>query len=171
MKFIGIIETFSTGLYDSHIMLPQDISEELINSPYKRRVVVSYNGGPVEHCALHPHAGNQWYLILRKKLLKSHGFFEQDEIEVEINSDTSEYGMPVPEEFAEMLEADPEGSDLFHQLTPGKQRTLMYMVTRVKATRLRERRSYVILQHLRGYPKVDYKALNQEMKEANQKNL
>lgn len=171
MKFLGFIECFNEGLYGMHIVVPEDIAEPLINSPYKRRVVVTFNGGPKQHQALFPGSDSQWYLIINAKIQKSHHLFLNDEVNVTIESDKSEYGMPMPDELRELMNDDPTGDELFHSLTPGTQRTLMHIIAKVKASHLRERKSWVILEHLKNHPKLDYKALMAEMKEANQKNI
>lgn len=171
MKFKGFIERFNEGLYGMHIAVPENIAEQLLSSPYKRRVIATYNGGPNQHQALFPSGDSQWFLILNHKVQKSHQLFLHDEVDVTVESDTSEYGMPMPEELREMLNDDPVGDEIFHALTPGTQRTLMHIIDKVKATHLRERKSWVIIEHLKNHPKVDYKALMAEMKAANQKNI
>jgi uncharacterized protein YdeI (YjbR/CyaY-like superfamily) len=71
----------------------------------------------------------------------------------------------------ECLWQDPEGEAVFESLTPGKKRSLIYVVSKVKSTNLRMRKAIVIVTHLAKYGSLDYKVLNSEMKEANQKQL
>jgi uncharacterized protein YdeI (YjbR/CyaY-like superfamily) len=72
-----------------------------------------------------------------------------DEVRVAVQRDESTYGLPVPEEMAEVLAQDKEGDKLFHALTRGKQRTLLYIVGSVKQSDKRIHRSLVIVKHLK----------------------
>ena len=40
--------------------------------------------------------------------------------------------MPISEEMKELLELDPDGEVLFHKLTPGKIRSLLHIVNKVR---------------------------------------
>jgi len=40
----------------------------------------------------------------------------------------------MPEELKEILETDPEASEIFHSLTSGNQRGLLYLVAQVKTS-------------------------------------
>ncbi len=89
-------------------------------------------------------------------------------IKATIIKDESEYGMPMPEEFGEVLDQDHEADKYFHSLTAGKQRSLIYIVSKVKNTDSRIRKSLAIADHItanRG--SIDYKLLNEAFKEYN----
>ena len=89
-----------------------------------------------------------------------------DWIQVRLEVDNSEYGMEISEEFREVLFSDPEGSDWFHKLTPGKQRTLIHLINKIKNSQLKIERSFVILEHLKKRGgKLDYKILDQDIKD------
>ena len=51
-----------------------------------------------------------------------------DDVAVELVVDDSKYGAEMPEELAEVLKQDRAGDKLFHALTSGMQRTLIYMI-------------------------------------------
>lgn len=81
-------------------------------------------------------------------------------VSVVLQQDTSEYGLPLPEELKEVFRQDPEGKKLFHALTPGKQRTLLYIVGNVKDPGKRVFRALAIVRHLKENKGViDYKRL------------
>ena len=61
---------------------------------------------------------------IREKL----GLNEGDTVSIRLDPDTSKYGVPMPEDFAEVLRQDPDGDRLFHALTAGMQRILIYMI-------------------------------------------
>ncbi len=84
--------------------------------------------------------------------------------------DESSYGLPISEEFEEVLRQDDEASEIFHQLTPGKQRTLIYYADNVKSSQIKLRRGLVVAEHLKSTNGlVDFKLLNEEMKAANRR--
>jgi uncharacterized protein YdeI (YjbR/CyaY-like superfamily) len=73
--------------------------------------------------------------------------------------------MPMPEELEELLLQDPEGDMYFHELTPGKQRNLIYMVSKPKGVDTRIKKALVIVQHLKEVKgQLDFKMLNEAYK-------
>ena len=75
----------------------------------------------------------------------------------------------MPEEFAELLRQDKPGSEFFHALTPGKQRTLLYIVGQKKDTHARIECGIIILEHLKATRgTIQYRKLNESMKKINQ---
>ena len=96
-----------------------------------RRVICSLNGCEPFNCSLFPGKGD-YFLTLSKQLRKTLGIDIGDAINVELQQDTSKYGMPMPEEFAEVLRQDAEGERLFDALSPGDQRLMLKLVVFVK---------------------------------------
>ena len=71
----------------------------------------------------------------------------------------------MPEEMAEVLESDPEGDELFHALTPGKQRNLLYIIGKVKSSELRIHKALVVVEHLKTQGgKINFSQLYDELK-------
>ena len=69
-----------------------------------------------------------------------------------------------------LLEQDEEGSKYFHQLTPGKKRSLIYLVGSVKNIDSQLNKGLAILDHLKAEQgNLDFKKLNQLIKEYNQR--
>lgn len=121
-----------------------------------RRVICTLNGIETFNCALFPSKGN-YFLTLNKKLRERLGIEPGDTISVELNKDESKYGMPVPEEFAEVLRQDPEGDRLFNKLSPGNQRLMLKLIIFVKDTDRRIARSLVGIELLkRSEGKFEY---------------
>ncbi|MFN4123613.1 MAG: YdeI/OmpD-associated family protein [Flavobacteriales bacterium] len=76
----------------------------------------------------------------------------------------------MPEEFEEVMQQDEIGSQLFHQLTAGKKRSLLYMIGKVKNVQSRINKSLAVMEHLKeNQVKLDYKILNEKMEEFNRK--
>ena len=93
-----------------------------------------------------------------------------DTIKTEIEEDTSKYGMNCPEEMTELLDLDKEGSDLFHKLTPGKQRSLLHFIDKVKSSDLRIKKGMVIFDYLKeNNGKLNFLELNEAFKMSNNK--
>jgi len=96
-----------------------------------RRVVCTLNGIETLQCSLFP-AGDDYFITLSKKLRKKLGLEIGDLVTMKITKDESRYGMPVPEEFAEVLRQDAEGDRLFNALSPGNQRLMLKLIVFVK---------------------------------------
>lgn len=87
------------------------------------------------------------------------------QVQATLRKDDSKYGLPMPEEMQEVLDSDEEGNRLFHALTPGKQRTLLYIAGFPKTSDKRISRAIVIVEHLKAnHGKIDFKMLNQALK-------
>lgn len=106
-----------------------------------------------------------WFILLNHEIRQKLRVEEGDELKITIEKDTSEYGMDVPDELKVMLEQDPEASDYFYQLTKGKQRNLIYIVSKVKNMDSRINKALAIVSHLKEVEgHLDFKKLNQSIK-------
>jgi len=131
-----------------------------------RRVVCKLNGVEKVQCALLP-AGNgiEYCISLNKKIRNKLGLAVGDVVGVELTRDESKYGLPMPEELQEVLNQDDVGNKLFHALTNGKQRTILYYVAKYKDVDRRIGSALIILEHLKNNGgKIDYRKLYQELK-------
>lgn len=113
-----------------------------------RRVICSLNGTAEFNCSLFPSKGD-YFLTLSKKLRKELGVAVGDVISVELSKDESKFGMPMPEEFAEVLKQDSEGAKLFNAMNPGDQRLMLKLVVFVKDVDRRIARSLAGIELLR----------------------
>jgi uncharacterized protein YdeI (YjbR/CyaY-like superfamily) len=79
--------------------------------------------------------------------------------------------MPMPEELEAVFDSDPIAFKFFEKLTPGKQRSLLHLVGKVKRESSRIAKSLAIADHLVSFNgQLDYKALNERIKHYNQLN-
>ncbi len=161
----------ATTLYYHHVIIPNDVVAMFDALPSKRRVLCTLNDEITIHSSLIPDGKGQFFIILNKQVRDKLFLREGSIVQVSLLPDESEYGMPMPDEFRECLYQDPEGEKVFEALTPGKKRSLIYVVSKVKSPNLRMRKAIVIVTHLATHKKLDFKVLNAEMKEANQKEL
>lgn len=167
MEFSSHLDNFNSNLWGYHIPIPMDVAEPFIREN-KRRIICKLQNEIEIHCALMPDGKGGWFININKKVRESLGLVRGDKVDVRIEVDESEFGMPMCEEFAEMLRQDPEGEIHFRNLTPGKQRNLIYISANVKSSHIRIRRSLVIVNHLKSQKgKIDFKQLNEEFKQAN----
>lgn len=134
-----------------------------------RRVVCTLDHRETFNCALFPSRGD-YFLTLSKALRSRLGLEAGSKVTVELIPDTSKYGMPVPDEFAEVLRQDGKGRKLFDRLSPGDQRLMLKLVVFVKDVDRRIARSLAgieLLKHSDG--KFDYHSQHLAMRIAGSK--
>ena len=116
-------------------------------------------------CAILYYSHDTPVISVNKKLRDSLGLSFGMEIDVQLKKDGSEYGLPVPEELRELFHQDAEGKAIFHSLTKGKQRTLLYIIGSGKSMEKRIERALIVLRHLKSNAgKINYKQLGAAMK-------
>ena len=117
-----MLRCFDDNLWYFYIPVPQEIAAHFLGKDGNRRVVATYNDSSEVQCALFPNGKGQWFLNLSKAVRKKANVELGDEVKVTLKKDKSEYGLPLPEEIAELWAIDDEGKRVFHLLTKGKQR-------------------------------------------------
>lgn len=169
-QFTAGISKMESNLWGYFIPVPEIVSEEIINVQENRRVVCTINNSLSFQCALMPKGDGTYFILLNKANLNKLKLQLGDTVDIQLKKDESEYGLPMPEEMAEVLYSDPEGDELFHALTPGKQRNLLYIVNKVKSPDLRIHKALVIVEHLKQQSgKIDFKLLYESLKASNRK--
>lgn len=158
-KFTAILEKSDNRLWGCHVRVPARIAIAFDgNGP--RRWICRLNDGNEYQCAILPFRKGVSVIAINKPMRGKLGLSIGLEVSVELKKDETTYGLPVPEEFAELLKQDREGNKLFHALPPGKQRTLLYIVGSVKSPEKRAERAITIIRHLRTRQgKLDYRVL------------
>ena len=166
MIFKAILQRLDSDVWGHYVAVPQDIVETLTKDKNKR-VICLFKGAYRKHCALMPKGDGTFFINVRKELHTKLGIQLGDEIELTIEKDTSKYGMPMPEEMAELLAIDEEGNTLFHALTLGKQRSLLHIIGKPKNSDTRLRKALVIIDFLKHNSGIlDFKLLNQAFKDS-----
>lgn len=161
------LEKFDSPLWAFHFPIPGDMATQFIDGD-NRRIICTMMGHDMQ-CALMGAGDGDWFVNVNKKVRDKLGLIEGQEVEVEISKDASEFGMSMPEELRELLLQDEKGNEHFLKLTPGKQRNLIYIVNNVKNPDIKLRRALCTVEHLKMQEgKIDFKALNVEIKAANQ---
>ena len=173
MKFISTnshkstLENFNSPLWHFHIPVPNTIAIKYIEGN-NRRVVCILQGSESFQCALMPNGTGNFFINVNKKLRDKLKLKEGDAVTYSLEKDTSEFGLPMPEELAELLNIDNEGNGVFMSLTPGKQRTLLYMISTPKSVDIRIKRAICVVDHLKATRgKINYRQLNDLIKNSN----
>ena len=164
-KFSSPLERSTNKLWASHVHVPAGIAKQLTDSRTRRVLCTLIDAAPFQCAILHYKRGYPVISVnsnLRKKLRLEYGM----RVAVCLTKDTSEYGLPLPEELKELFRQDDEGNDLFHALTRGKQRTLLYIVGSAKSGEKRIARAITVLNHLKANKgTIDYRQLTVSLKD------
>ncbi|WP_268224588.1 YdeI/OmpD-associated family protein [Sinomicrobium oceani] len=165
-SFSAPIVKIDSPVWTFVIRVPDAVAEKLIPKTTDKRVICTFNSKISKPCALMPSGEGSYHILINKKELRELGTDIGETLRVALKPDTSAYGIPMDEEFRAVLDSDPEGERLFEALTPGKKRTLLYMVGKLKSTPLKIQRAVTIIDHLKTTGgQVDYKLLNREIRE------
>lgn len=166
MEFSGELGKFDFDHWHYHIPVPEEIAYQMMDGNHRRVLVWIKSEGP-HHVALMK-SKEYWYILVNQELRKKYGLDESNPFQVQIQRDHSEFGHEVPEELQVLLDQDEEGNGHFRSLTPGKQRSLIYIVTTVKNPESRMKKSLAILHHLKlAKGKLDFRQLNHWIKHYN----
>lgn len=167
LEFKGKIEHDSEGinLYHTHIKIPKKIQAHFQKQEIKR-VIFTLNGGEENHGGFIPRGNGTNFLMTSKALLKKNKLNIGDNVLVTLWEDTSKYGMPICDEMQELLDQDNQGSALFHKLTDGKIRSLLYKANGYKSSDKRLEKSVIIIEHLKANNgALDWQMLNEAFKQ------
>lgn len=167
-SFDAILEKVDSSLgWNYHIKVTDALGQEFIEGD-NRRVICIINNSTKINCALMPDGTGHWFIFMNQAIRSKLKIQPGDNLTITLEKDTSDYGMEMPAELLELLNQDEEGSSYFHDLTPGKQRSLIYLVLKVKNSNSRLNKSLAILHHLKEFHgKLDFKILMQTIKEYN----
>jgi hypothetical protein len=106
------------------------------------RLLCEINGHAAFHCALLYQRNGTFYVYVGGQAKKSAALNLGESVRATLRRDESPYGMPMPEELAEVLAQDPESDAAFHRLTPGRRRTLIFSVSSVRSVDTRIKRAF-----------------------------
>lgn len=165
MEFISTIGKLDSAVWNMHLSIPKDISDHFLATTGKR-VICNIDDRWEYHAALMPKGDGIYFININQEIRKKLKLEEGDKILVALSSDNSKYGIHLPEEMKELLEQDIEGEVVFHQLTIGKQRSLLHIIGTPKSSDARLRKALMTLDYLKSVDGVlDFKELNLFYKE------
>ena len=132
------------------------------------RVICKINNSLSFQCALMPAGNGDFFINTNKEIRKKLALTIGDKVQIALQTDDSEYGMPVPEELTTAWELDDDANTIFHLLTKGKQRALIHSLGKIKSAETRLKKTLVMLDYLKTVNgKLDFKELNEAYKQAN----
>lgn len=167
-SFTTTLKKFDSNLWGFHLPVPTEIAEIFIEGN-DRRVVCKIDNATQIQGALMPYSEG-YFLLLNKELVNKLELSIGADVHIQIEKDRSEFGMPMPESFHALLEQDAEGNQFFEALTPGRKRSLIHVVGKVKNIDSQLNKGLAILHHLKlEKGNLDFKKLNQLIKEYNQR--
>ena len=167
LQFTAILEESNNKLWGGHFQVPIVIARsfEIAQGGNTRRVVCTLNDTIEYQCAILPYGEGRFVITVNKKIQKQLNLVFGSAVQVVLKKDDSVYGLPMPEEFQEVLNQDAEGHTYFEALTDGKKRTFLYIVAQPKNSDLRIKRALIIVEHLKLFKgKVDFKKLGESMR-------
>ncbi len=163
IQFVALVADFHSSLWRHHIWVSSEHGDPFVEGD-NRRVICTLAGHHKIHASLMPKDG-AYFILINRELRGKLGLEEGDEVEVSLEKDLSEHGMPMPEELQVMLDQEPAAAAVFDLLTPGKKRSLIYLVSKVKSVPSRINKALAIVEHLKTCGEsLDFKALNELIK-------
>ena len=146
------------------LTIEPSVADKLGFAGKSRRVVCTLNDTHKFQCALLP-SGGSFYIIINKKIREKLGISAGSKVKIELTKDESKYGLPMPKEFREVLKQDPEGNKLFHKLSAGKQRSILYWLGKIKDADKQIQTAFIFLEHLKNNDgKIVHDRLTAELK-------
>jgi hypothetical protein len=162
------LEAYAGVYHNVFLVKAVEVAELLKREKNALRILFSINGRGNISRALMPSGDGNYFILINQEICKEYKLEPEGEVTLQISPDDSEYGMPLPEELAELWAVDEEAYTAFHQLTPGKQRGLIYQVSKPKGAETRIKKAVQISEYLKSVNgKLDYKEMNAYIKADN----
>jgi hypothetical protein len=143
----SLLEKFSNGM--RYIMLDKKTIAAITKGGNKR-AICKLNEAVEFHCALMPKKEGGYFVIIGSTVCKKLKLKEGSKISATFIIDKTDYQFDMPEELKEVLNSDKEGNKLFHALTEGNQRGLIYLVTQIKSVDKRIERALKIMERIKN---------------------
>lgn len=162
-RFTAILERSDNKLWGAHLLVPGPVVVKLSGKD-DRRVACRLNGSEEYQCAMLPQGNGTFVITVNKSRRERLGISFGAGVRVELRRDESTYGLPMPEEFSELLRQEKKGNTLFHALTKGRQRVLLYIIGSAKNQDQRIVRSITIVRHLIAHNgTINHRLLSHEL--------
>ncbi|WP_339751693.1 YdeI/OmpD-associated family protein [Algoriphagus aquimarinus] len=163
IEFQGKLAAFEFNHWQYHIPISDEISTQMMDTEHRRVLIWIKSEGPY-HMALMK-SKDYWYVLVNQEIRTRFNLVEKSTFSVKIDRDHSEFGHEMSEELQVLMDQDEEGANYFKSLTPGKQRMMVYTVTKVKSPESRMKKALAIIHHLKLAKGIlDYKQLNELIK-------
>jgi hypothetical protein len=134
--FISTPGHFDSERWGHHFRVPDEAAVHIAKGR-DRRVVATFNGSQSHHCALMPIRGTQYFININNAARYKLGLIPGQQVQVDLQVDDSPYGMSMSVDFEEALKQEEAAAKLFHALSAGKQRALIYYADNVKSCEIK----------------------------------
>jgi uncharacterized protein YdeI (YjbR/CyaY-like superfamily) len=95
-----------------------------------------------------PTGEGTWFVVLSKTKMEAVEAHVGDWLNVDMVPDTSKYGMPLPEDLADILADDTEFERRFDAMLPGKRRNAIHQIASAKTPETAAKRIIKLMQQL-----------------------
>jgi len=143
---------FEVTLADKQsVILPEEPIKAFIESGHKRiKVFAQFENQRIEfYAALKKEKTGLFRIYFSKAKQKELGVFMNDYFILEVSEDTSKYGVEMSEELEAVLLSDYEAYNIFENLTPGRQRSIIYTIGRFKSSQTRVDKAILLTENLK----------------------
>lgn len=141
-----ILEKFAGGMH--YIMLDEQTVISLAHNENKR-AICTLNEQLEFHCAIMHKKEGGHFINIGSAICKKLNIKKGSKVIATFITDDSKYQFEMPEELMEVLNTDPEADTIFHSLTKGNQRGLIYLVTQAKSSGKRIERALKIVEKIK----------------------
>lgn len=132
---------FEVAVRGTHsIVIPDAIAMPFIKKGHSRiKVKATFETNTIEFFAALRKYHGEFCMMFSKNKQKELGLLRDNHFQLQFFEDTSKYGVEVPEEFEAVMLSDYEAFQIFESFTKGKQRGIIYMLTRFKDSQKKDR--------------------------------
>ncbi len=131
------------------LMLDKKTVLELTKNDNKR-AICRLNDKIEFHCAIMPKKEGGHFVNIGLTICKKLKIKEGSKVSATFSVDKTAYQFEMPEELKEVLNTDQEADQIFHSLTEGNQRGLIYLVGQVKSSDKKIERALKIVERLKN---------------------
>ncbi|MBC8153320.1 MAG: YdeI/OmpD-associated family protein [Bacteroidetes bacterium] len=142
-----VLEKFDSGM---HFILLDEETISLLSKNKNKRAICKLNDEVEFHCAIMPKREGGYFVNIGLTICKKLKIEEGSKATALFSIDEIEHQFGIPEELKEVLDTDQEADIIFHSLTAGNQRGLIYLVTQVKSSDKRIERALKIAERLKN---------------------
>jgi Domain of unknown function (DUF1905)/Bacteriocin-protection, YdeI or OmpD-Associated len=124
------LKKFDSGM---HFIMLDNKTVKALTKGNNKRVICRLNDTVEFHCAIMPKKEGGHFINIGLTICKKLKIKEGLKVLATFTVDKTEYQFAMPEELKEVFTTDPEADEIFHLLTVGNQRGLIYLVGQTKS--------------------------------------
>ena len=141
-----VLEKFDSGMHyimlNEKTVLPLTVNEN-------KRAICKLNNLTEFHCAIMPKKEGGHFINIGLTICKKMNLKVGSKVNATFKIDNTEYQFEMPEELREVLDTDEIANEIFHKLTEGNQRGLIYLVSQVKSSDKKIERALKIVEKIK----------------------